>query len=135
MNMEQSIKLILEGMQEIKADVSELKTDVAELKSEVGMLKTDVTELKADVAELKTEVSELKTDVLQLKSDMKKTNLHIENVTDVRIQFIAEGHMSLMRRLENAEKVSELDKIRDVRIGVLEKEVGKIKEKLNMCPA
>ena len=41
------------GIQEIREDVSILKQDVSELKTDVGILKTDVAELKTDVAELK----------------------------------------------------------------------------------
>ncbi|MEN6414809.1 MAG: hypothetical protein ABFC84_18885 [Veillonellales bacterium] len=81
---DENVKLILEKLDFIAADVSGLKTDVLELKMDVSGLKNDVSELKTDVSGLKSDVSELKTDVSGLKSDVSELKTDVSGLkTDV----------------------------------------------------
>lgn len=140
--MEQKVDLILEGMLELKADVKGLKGDVTELKGEVKNLKEDVTGLKEDVIGLKSGMRLLEVRMDKLESRVGKLEIcihdlkiHLENVTDVNIQRVAEGHLDLYAKLKEATAISERDEMRDIRINVLEGDVKRIKEHLCMCPA
>lgn len=105
---------------------------VAQLESDVATLKTEVADLKADVATLKTEVAQLKTNVTDLQncfSDLNQRVLNIEltleNETNKNIRIIAEGHLDLSRRFNEASKVrkkclqSALEKMKVQSIGSL----------------
>ena len=147
MTMEQKLDLLIEDMQElksdmreVKSDVTELKSDVMQLKSEVAMLKTDMEELKGVTQRLEGRVGSLETGFQglqaqfgELKEEVREIHLHLENVTDVNITRVAEGHIDLWRTLTEAVRISERDELRDVRINVLEGDVRRIKEKLQMC--
>ena len=47
----------------------------------------------------------MKTDVKSVKNEVTSLELHIENVTDKNIQTVAEGHLDLSRKLDDALKV------------------------------
>jgi len=79
------------GIQEIREDVSILKQDVSELKTDVGILKTDVAELKTDVAELKEGQKRIEKEV---------------RLNTVAINEIAGEQFRLKIRVDELEKAS-----------------------------
>ena len=93
------------GIQEIREDVSILKQDVSILKQDVSELKTDVAELKTDVAILKTDVAELKTDVAELKEGQKRIEKEVR-LNTVAINEIASEQFRLKIRVDELEKAS-----------------------------
>lgn len=74
------------------------------------------------------------TDSEKLDLLLKKvTNveLHLENVTDKNIQTIAEGHLDLSRKLDEALKVENEKELLIIRVRILEDELRKVKERLD----
>lgn len=124
--------LTKDDLQAIAGLIQPLREDIHLLKNDVTGLKTDVTGLKADVAELKTDVAELKTDVANLKKRVSGLEIHLENVTDKNIQIIAEGHLDLNRKLDEALKVANEKELLIIRVRILEDELRKIKEHSNL---
>lgn len=57
--------------------------------------------------------------------------LHLENVTDKNIQTVAEGHLDLSRKLDEALKVESEKELLIIRVRILENELRKIKERLD----
>ena len=126
-----------ELLQEILAVTQSLKTDVSSLKTDVQSLKTDVSSLKTDVQSLKTDMKFVKTDVQQLKSDMQDTKhritsleLTLENETNRNIRLIAEGHLDLSRKLDQALVVENQKEMLLIRVNTLENEMRKLKEQM-----
>ena len=138
------LQQILAVTQSLKADVSSLKIDVGSLKADVGTLKTDVSSLKTDVESLKTDmktvksdVQDLKSDVRTLKTDMQDTKhritsleLTLENETNRNIRLIAEGHLDLGRKLDQALVVENQKEMLLIRVNTLENEMRKLKEQM-----
>ena len=155
--MSEDINLILceiakvnNGLVELKSDVSELKRDVTGLKQDVSELRQDVTRLdnrilrlekdvtglkqdfsKLDhkVSGLEKDISGLKQDVLVLKNDFRDFRLTLENETNRNIRFIAEGHLDLSRKLDDALKIENEKEMMSIRVTSLENEVRRLKEK------
>lgn len=126
-----------ELLQEILAVTQSLKTDVSSLKTDAQSLKTDVSSLKTDVQSLKTDMKFVKTDVQQLKSDVQDTKhritsleLTLENETNRNIRLIAEGHLDLSRKLDQALVVENQKEMLLIRVNTLENEMRKLKEQM-----
>lgn len=128
-DLEMISEIIERVVEPLKTDVGELKTDVRELKTDVRELQTDVEELKTDVGELQTDVGELKTDAVTLKSDMRALQLTLENETNKGINIIAEGHLDLSRKLDEALTIENEKEMLKLRVNRLESEVEKLKAK------
>jgi len=112
----QKLDLILAELQVVKGDVSVLKGDVSVLKEDVSVLKEDVSGLKDDVQRLDRKVSGIE--------------IHLENVIDRNIRLVAEGHLDLSRKLDEALKGEQARELYYVRTNMLEDEIRKIKESL-----
>ena len=100
------------------------------MESDIKEVKQDLTEVRQDVAETKQELTEVKEDVSEVKRRVTGIELHLENVTDKNIQIIAEGHLNLNRRLDEALKAGHEEELLIIRVRMLEDEVRKLKEKI-----
>lgn len=108
------------------------KDDLQAIAGLIQPLREDIHLLKNDVTGLKTDVAELKTDVVNLKKRVSGLEIHLENVTDKNIQIIAEGHLDLNRKLDEALKVENEKELLIIRVRILEDELRKIKEHSNL---
>lgn len=83
------------------------------------------------------EVQDLKQKQLQTQitlentvDEVTKINTTLENVTNRNIKIIAEGHLDLSRKLDEALRVENEKELLLIRVNVLENELKQIKDKL-----
>jgi len=127
------VRELKDKVQVLEGDVRGLKDDVRGLKDDVRGLKDDVQDLKDDVQVLKDDVQVLKADVQNLKGDVRGLHLTLENVTNKNIQVVAEGHLDLSRKLDDALKVETEKEMMHLRVNVLENDMRKVKEKIGIA--
>ena len=151
-----SICLMQKDLTEVKDDVSVMKNDIFSLKTDVAGLKTDVAGLKTDVARLKTDVAGLKSEMIELKNRigcledrmlilekrmdkmecvLHKINLHLETETDPGVQLIAESHIDLTRKLNEAIPAADKNLAYEVKVNYLIGEVRELREDVEMLKA
>ncbi|MBR1391007.1 MAG: hypothetical protein IJ567_06140 [Lachnospiraceae bacterium] len=145
------LEALYHDMQEMKGDVKEVKEDVQVLKEDVQVLKEDVQVLKEDVQVLKEDVQVLEEEVQSLKDRMqvvedklelvneKVTSIEValENETNHNIQLLAENHMNLVDKLNDAIRVQDKSILYEVqvsglkaRVDILEREMAEMKSKI-----
>ena len=122
-----------EDVRSLQGDVQTLKGDVQTLKEDVQTLKEDVQTLKEDVQTLKGDVQTLKEDVQMLKDRVTNIEITLENETNRNIQLIAEGHLNLDRKLDEALKELQPNTMYHLKVNHLDGEVTKMKRMLNMA--
>lgn len=143
--------LIQTAIQPLRDDMQIMKDDIRILKHDVQILKEEMQTLKSDVQTLKEEVQTLKSDVQTLKSDVQTLNeksdelnrrttaieLLLENETNHNIQLLAENHINLVNKLNDAIKVQDKSILYEVqvsglkyRIDILERTVAELKEQI-----
>ena len=64
-----------------------------------------------------------------VKQEVKDIQLTLENETNHNIRFIAEGHLDLTRKLDDALKVENEKEMMLIRVTSLENEVRRLKTK------
>ena len=104
MTENQKMDLILQKLGGIEGGLASVGEDVRSLQGDVQTLKGDVQTLKGDVQTLKGDVQTLKEDVQMLKDRVTNIEITLENETNRNIQLIAEGHLNLDRKLDEALK-------------------------------
>lgn len=78
-----------------------------------------------------TEETKLILDEIQkLKADIKEIQLTLENETNRNIRLIAEGHLDLSRKLDEALKVENEKELLLLRVTSLENEVRRLKQRI-----
>ncbi|WP_024348497.1 hypothetical protein [Lacrimispora indolis] len=73
----------------------------------------------------------IKEDIKNTRTDIKDIQLTLENETNKNISLIAEGHLDLSRKLDDALKVENEKEMLLIRVNRLENEIRRIKEKIN----
>ena len=119
----QKLDYLIEQMTGVKAEITEIKEDIAGLKEDVAGLKEDVAVLKEDVAGLQERMDKQENEIRYIRTFQ-------ENNLEKGIKIIAEGHVMLLRRLNEALKITEDDEMLRLRVNVLECDMSRVKEKL-----
>ena len=110
----------------IYGNMQELKTDVRELKDKV-----QVIEDKVQVIEDKVQV--MNEEVQALNKKVRGLELTLENETNRNIRVVAEGHLDLSRKLDDALKVEADREMMQLRVNVLENDMRRVKEKVGIA--
>lgn len=66
-----------------------------------------------------------------IRNEIKSIELTLENETNRNIRIIAEGHLDLSRKLDEALKVENEKKMLLLRVNHLENELRKVKERIS----
>lgn len=124
---------------EVKDDVSVMKNDIFSLKTDVAGLKTDVAGLKSEMIELKNRIGCLEDRMLilekrmdKMERELHKINLHLETETDPGVQLIAESHIDLTRKLNEAIPAADKNLAYEVKVNYLIGEVRELREDVEM---
>lgn len=87
----------------------------------------------SDMQNMKTDIQDMKTDIRDLKSRVSSIEMTLENETNRNIRIIAEGHADLCRKLDEALKVENEKELLLVRTNIMENDIRKIKDKLEIA--
>ncbi len=100
-------------------------------------IKDDIQDLKDDMQVMKDDMQVMKDDMQELNRRVKKVELTLENETNKNIQLLAENHINLVDKLNQAIKVQDKSILYEVQVSGLkfklenlEREVMEIKKKL-----
>lgn len=122
----QKMDLILQKLGGIEGGLASVREDVRSLQGDMQTLKGDVQTIKGDVQTLKEDVQTLKDRVTNIE-------ITLENETNRNIQLIAEGHLNLDRKLDEALKELQPNTMYHLKVNHLDGEVTKMKRMLNMA--
>ena len=122
-----------EMLQAIYSDMQNMKNDMQEMKTDMQNMKTDMQGMKADMQDMKTDMQGMKTDIQDLKGSVSGIEMTLENETNRNIRIIAEGHADLCRKLDEALKVESEKELLLVRTNIMENDIRKIKDKLEIA--
>ena len=126
MTENQKMDLILQKLGGIEGGLASVGEDVRALQGDVRTLKEDMQTLKEDVQVLKGDVQTLKERVTNIE-------ITLVNETNRNIQLIAEGHLNLDRKLDEALKELHPNTMYHLKVNHLDGEVTKMKRILNMA--
>ncbi len=122
----QKMDLILQKLGGIEGGLASVGEDVRSLQGDMQTIKGDVQTIKGDVQTLKEDVQTLKDRVTNIE-------ITLENETNRNIQLIAEGHLNLDRKLNEALKELQPNTMYHLKVNHLDGEVTKMKRMLNMA--
>lgn len=122
-----------EMLQAIYSDMQNMKNDMQEMKTDMQNMKTDMQNMKSDMKEMKTDMQGMKTDIQDLRGRVSGIEMTLENETNRNIRIIAEGHVDLCRKLDEALKVENEKELLLVRTNIMENDIRKIKDKLEIA--
>ncbi len=89
------LELLLQAVTNIQVDLQDVKVDLQDVKVDLQDVKVDLQDVKVDLQDAKVEIADLKKKVSIIE-------LTLENEISHNIMVIAEGHLDLNRKLDEA---------------------------------
>ena len=108
-----------------------MKQELNDVKGEVNGVKQELNDVKGEVNGVKQELNDIKRKAVNVEKMVKDVQLTLENETNRNIQIIAEGHLDLSRKLDEAVKIDNEKEILMLRVNRLESELEKTKSRLS----
>ena len=127
---EQDIQAIAQLIQPVKNDMQDMKVDMQNMK-------VDMQNVKDDIKNVKNDMQNVKNDIQMLSNRTTNIELTLKNKTNHNIQLLAENHLNLVDKLNEAIKVQDKSILFEVhvsglrsRVELLEKDVAEIKSRI-----
>ena len=133
MTENQMLKAIYDDMRLMKDDMQLMKDDMQLMKDDMQLMKDDIQSLKDEVQATNEFVQEMNGDLRFLKGEVRNLQLTLENETNRNIRIIAEGHLDLNRKLDEALKTESEKELMQLRVNVLENDMRMVKEKIGIA--
>ena len=109
-----------------------IKEELQDVKGEIRELKEQVQGVEGEVRELKERVQGVEGKARELEGHVQGIRLTLENETNKNINIIAEGHLNLSRKLDEALKVENEKEVLLIRINRLENGYRTLKEQVEV---
>jgi archaellum component FlaC len=97
--------------------------EICGTKTEMQGMKTEMQGMKTELQGMKSDIAELKADVGVLKNKVTAIELKQENVTNHNIQLLAENHIELINKLNDAIHVQDKSLMFEVQISGLKMKI------------
>lgn len=96
--------------------------------AEIQGMKSDMQGMKNDMQDMKSDMQGMKNSIKNLEEKVAVIELNLENVTNRNIQILAEAHLGLSRKLDEALSINHERELLLTRVNVLEGEMRKVKQ-------
>lgn len=97
----------------------------------LDMILSQFQGFQADMEIMKADMQNMKADIQDLKIRVTNVELHLENTTDKNIKLLAENHLTLVDKLNEAIKVSDNTKLYEMKVNLLTERVDKLEQKVD----
>ena len=129
------MSLTQEDLQAIANLLTPMRNDIADMKNDITSMKKDIRNIKEDICNMKEDIRNLDQRLTVAENQITEMKLSLENETNHNIQLIAENHMNLVDKLNQAIRVSDKTLLYEVQVSTLkskvenlEKEIAEIKK-------
>ncbi len=122
------LNLILQNLSTLDGRFVTLDKKVDSLDGKVNTLDEKFVTLDKKVDSLDGKVNTLDEKVNILEYRTKNMEVHLENVTDKNIRFIAENYCTLTRKLDDNNKITDTQLAYQVKVNYLSSDVEKLKK-------
>lgn len=125
-----SQELLISIGEMLEAKISPLREDIRELRLDMSDVKQNISDLKQEMGSMRSEIGSMREEMGGVKQRLTRIETTLENETNRGIRIIAEGHLDLSRKLDDALKVDNEKELLLLRVTHLENEVRIIKERM-----
>lgn len=129
-DVKQDICVMKQEMGSMRQEIDGMKQETVSLKQDMGVMRQEIDFVKEETGSMRSEVSSLREEMDAVKQRLILIETTLENETNRGIRIIAEGHLDLSRKLDDALRVDNEKEWLLLRVTHLENEVHTIKERM-----
>lgn len=135
MTMDEKLDLILDKLTNLETRVGNLETrmdsmeaEMSAMKAKMSTMEAEMSAMEAKMSTMEAEMSIMKTKMDTMAVELRQTQFIMENELNRNIRLVAEGHLDLSRKLDEAIKVSETDVLYHMKVNSVDSEIRRIKD-------
>ena len=128
--MKEDMQGMKDDMQGMKDDMQGMKDDMQSMKDDMQGMKDDMQIMKNDMRIMKDDMQSMKGDLQEVKDRTSKLELTLENETNHNIQLLAENHINLVDKLNEAISVQNKSILYEVQVSGLKMRVDKLEQEV-----
>ena len=120
--MDTGFNKVYEEFDKVRSEMADEFSKVrSEMADEFGKVRSEMTD----------EFGKVYDEFGNVYSEIKSVRMTLENETNKNIKIIAEGHMDLSNKLDNALKIENEKELFKIRLNILENQVQQIRARIN----
>lgn len=127
-NLETRVGNLETWMDSMEAEMSAMKAKMSTMEAEMSAMKVKMSAMEAKMSTMEAEMSIMKTKMDTMAVELRQTQFIMENELNRNIRLVAEGHLDLSRKLDEAIKVSETDVLYHMKVNSVDSEIRRIKD-------
>ena len=93
-------------------------------------IQDDIKQIHIDMQQMKDNMQQMQDNISSLSDRVDSIETTLENVTNKNISIIAETHLNLSRKLDDAFKAKRENELLLIRVNIFEDDVKKIKSRI-----
>ncbi len=128
----QKLDFLLQKMNQIDTKVDKLDTQTVQFNSWMDKLNYQMDQFHSRMDQLDNRMDQFHSRMDRFEERVAGIELHLENETDKSIQLLAENHIELINKLNQAIPAADKSLAYEVKVNYLIGEVNKLKEEVDV---
>jgi chromosome segregation ATPase len=130
MLLEKSAEKTNEKIAGIENKISGIENKISGIENKISGIENKISDMESTISSMENKISDMDEKMSKMQDDILNIQLTIENETNRNIKIIAEGHLDLSRKYNEASTIKAEEELALIRLNTLSEDVRKIKAKL-----
>lgn len=107
-----------------------LEKSAEKTNEKIAGIENKISDMESTISSMENKISDMDEKMSKMQDDILNIQLTLENETNRNIKIIAEGHLDLSRKYNEASTIKAEEELALIRLNTLSEDVRKIKAKL-----
>ena len=129
-DLEQIAMLLEESAEKTNEKIAGIENKISGIENKISGIENKISDMESTISSMENKISDMDEKMSKMQDDILNIQLTIENETNRNIKIIAEGHLDLSRKYNEASTIKAEEELALIRLNTLSEDVRKIKAKL-----
>ncbi len=129
-DLEQIAMLLEKSAEKTNEKIAGIENKISGIENKISGMENKISDMKSTISSMENKISDMDEKMSKMQDDILNIQLTLENETNRNIKIIAEGHLDLSRKYNEASTIKAEEELALIRLNTLSEDVRKIKAKL-----
>ena len=130
-DLEQIAMLLEKSAEKTNEKIAGIENKISGIENKISGIENKISDMESTISSMENKISDMDEKMSKMQDDILNIQLTLENETNRNIKIIAEGHLDLSRKYNEASTIkAEEEELALIRLNTLSEDVRKIKAKL-----
>ncbi len=129
-DLEQIAMLLEKSAEKTNEKIAGIENKISGIENKISGIENKISDMESTISSMENKISDMDEKMSKMQDDILNIQLTLENETNRNIKIIAEGHLDLSRKYNEASTIKAEEELALIRLNTLSEDVRKIKAKL-----